>query len=296
MTRTAIATGLTMWAGATLALSQLRWFARPGLAARLRPFSRTAPQDACAQTFRAALEPLARAVGARLSRLFGVDDDLALRLERLHSPLDVSAFRIRQIGWSTLVFGVGAVLAMAARVPGPLTVLLVVGGPLLAFLVLEQRVATASERWQQRMFHELPLVTEQLAALLTAGYSLGGAMNRLAQRGSGVCAAELARVCARVRQGLTEREALLECAARSRVDALDRLVAVLALERQAADLGRLLEGEAHALRSDVHRRAVEVMERRAQQVWIPVTVATLVPGVVFLAIPFIDALRVFSGA
>jgi hypothetical protein len=38
------------------------------------------------------------------------------------------------------------------------------------------------------------------------------------------------------------------------------------------------------------------MERRSQQVWIPVTVATLVPGVIFLSIPFIEALRQFGGS
>jgi hypothetical protein len=46
----------------------------------------------------------------------------------------------------------------------------------------------------------------------------------------------------------------------------------------------------------VQREAIELMDRRAQQVWIPVTVAALVPGVVFLAVPFVDALRVFAGA
>jgi hypothetical protein len=30
-------------------------------------------------------------------------------------------------------------------------------------------------------------------------------------------------------------------------------------------------------------------------VWIPVTVATLLPGVLFMAVPFIEALKVFSG-
>jgi hypothetical protein len=36
------------------------------------------------------------------------------------------------------------------------------------------------------------------------------------------------------------------------------------------------------------------MERRSQSVWIPVTVATLVPGVILLAIPFAQALRLFT--
>ena len=77
---------------------------------------------------------------------------------------------------------------------------------------------------------------------------------------------------------------------------LDRLVAVLALNREAGDLGRLIAEEARAIRRDVQRELIETIERRGQQVWIPVTVATLVPGVLFLAVPFIEALRLFSGA
>ena len=99
----------------------------------------------------------------------------------------------------------------------------------------------------------------------------------------------------RIRQGLTEVDALREWAALAEVDALDRLVAVLALNREAGDLGRLIAEEARAIRRDVHRELIETIERRAQQVWIPVTVATLVPGVLFLAVPFIEALRLFSG-
>ena len=98
-----------------------------------------------------------------------------------------------------------------------------------------------------------------------------------------------------MRQGLSEVEALREWAAVARVEALDRLVPMLGLNSEAADLGRLVSEEARSIRREVHRRLVETMERRGQQVWIPVTVATLVPGVIFLAIPFIEALRLFAG-
>ena len=49
-----------------------------------------------------------------------------------------------------------------------------------------------------------------------------------------------------------------------------------------------------SIRREVQRELIEQIERRAQQVWIPVTVATLVPGAVLLAVPFIEALRLFS--
>jgi hypothetical protein len=51
-----------------------------------------------------------------------------------------------------------------------------------------------------------------------------------------------------------------------------------------------------AIRRDVHRELIKTIERRGQQVWIPVTVAALVPGVIFLAVPFIDALRLFANS
>jgi Flp pilus assembly protein TadB len=146
------------------------------------------------------------------------------------------------------------------------------------------------------VFLELPVVTEQLAMLITAGFSLGAALNRVGERGNGVCAADLRRVCGRVRQGLSEIDALREWAHRAQVRSLDRIVPVLALNEDTGDLGRLLSEEARAIRAEVHRGLVETMERRGQQVWIPVTVATLVPGVIFLAVPFTEALKVFSGS
>jgi hypothetical protein len=73
-----------------------------------------------------------------------------------------------------------------------------------------------------------------------------------------------------------------------------RLVRVLALDRAATDLGRIIAEEARTTRREAQRRLVETLDRRAQQVWVPVTVATLVPGVLFLAVPFFEAMRLFT--
>jgi hypothetical protein len=98
----------------------------------------------------------------------------------------------------------------------------------------------------------------------------------------------------RIRQGLSESDALQEWADLAAVDELRRLVGVLALNRQGGDLGRLVAEEARSMRREAHRRDIELIERRAQKVWVPVTVATLVPGVMFMAVPFITALRDFA--
>ena len=300
--RLAVVSGLGLWAGTTLVLSQLRWFARPGLAERLRPYTpggtvqRGHGHVLSVESVRDVVAPLCRGLGERMSRALGVTEELAVRLERLHSPLDVTAFRMRQVGWSTAGFLALALVTLALRPPPLAGVVLVLAGPLLVFLVLEQRLASASEAWKRRVFLELPVVAEQLAMLLSAGYSLTGALNRLAQRGTGNTARDLARVCGRIRQGLSEIEALREWAAVADVEVLHRLVPVLALNREASDLGRLVSEEARSIRRDAHRALIETIERRGQQVWIPVTVAALVPGVLFLAAPFMHALRLFSGS
>jgi tight adherence protein C len=299
--RLVLPSALALWAGATLLLSELRWFHRRPLVERLRPYlygdARVGSRGVLSvASFRDVVGPPARQFGARLSTLLGVSEELGLRLERIHSPFDVTAFRVRELGWCVVGFGAGSVLALILPLPPALSLLFILGGPLFAFLVAEQHLANQSAQWQRRLFLELPVVSEQLGMLLSSGYSLGGALHRLAARGGGVCRADLARVCGRIGQGLGEVEALREWAAVAGVDALDRLVSVLALNRQAGDLGRLVSEEARSIRQEAHRQTTATIERRAQQVWIPVTVATLVPGVVFLAIPFIEAMRLFAGS
>jgi pilus assembly protein TadC len=153
-----------------------------------------------------------------------------------------------------------------------------------------------SQRWQRDVAYEMPVVSEQVAMLLNSGYSVGAALARVASRGKGCVASDLATVVNRMRQGLSESEALREWGELARVEAVDRMVSVLTLHSEAADLGRLVSGEARQARRDLHRRTVETIERRGQQVWIPVTVATLVPGAILLAVPFLSALRLFSNA
>jgi tight adherence protein C len=299
VTRTLAGSALLLWAGAALLLSQLRWFSRRPLTARLRPYEPGGlvadPHGASDRsTLRELVSPLVHHAAASLTGMIGVREDVDARLERIHAPLDATAFRMRQMGWAAAGFGIGSLLVVATRPPLAIAALFALGGPILAFLVVEQQLASASDRRKRRIFLELPVLAEQLGMLLGAGYSVGGALNRVASRGHGACAEDLARVVGRMRQGLSELDALREWAAVADVDALHRLVAVLALNREAGDLSRLVGAEARSIRRDVQRELIEQIERRAQQVWIPVTVAALVPGAVLLAVPFIEALRLFS--
>ncbi|MGH9056973.1 MAG: type II secretion system F family protein [Acidimicrobiales bacterium] len=301
MTRLAVGAGLLVWVGATLLLSSWARVSRPSLLDRLRPFSPGGTGTArrggvlSVESLSDAAGPLARAIGDRAAALSGVGEPLAARLRRVHSTLGPSQFRARQLAISGVALLAGCAVA-AAGVPAPLAVLAVAGAPVLAFLMVEQRLARASERWQRDLEGELPVLGEQLAMLLNAGFSLRSALARIAARGRGCAARDLSGVVNRVRQGLAEPAALREWADIAKVDGVERLVGVLAVHAEASDLGRLVSAEARQARRDLQRRTTEAIERRAQQVWVPVTVATLVPGVILLAVPFLAALRLFSNA
>ncbi|MEZ5320649.1 MAG: type II secretion system F family protein [Microthrixaceae bacterium] len=292
---------LTMWVGTTLLLAELRWFRLAPLTERLRPYTpsgmhRGSPTGVwSAASIRDVLGPLATTLGSRLAHLVGVNEDLALRLERTGSGIDASAFRLRQGAWALVALGATAVLGLLTDLPFGVAVAMTVSAPLLVFLLFEQHVTAESQRWQQIVTLELPVVIEQLGMLLSSGYSLGAAIGRIGQRGRGLCARELRVVSRRIRQGVGEVQALREWAERSDITAVDRLVSVLALNWEAGDLGALISAEARAVRREVQRTQVEIIERRAQQVWIPVTVATLLPGVIFMAVPFIDAMGKLTG-
>ena len=298
MTRIVALSIVGLWGGTTLLLSELRWFRRLPLVDRLAPFTAGAAlrrgRLGGQRSFHDVLGPVAATVGERISKGFGVAEELSLRLERIHSTEDATTFRTRQVGRTALALVIGVGIAVIAGATGPLALGLVLGPSLLTFLVIEQRLAAASERHQAHLMLELPVVAEQLGMLLSSGYSLTGALSRLADRSNGACAADLRRLVTRTRQGVAVDDALREWARTADLPAVSQLVSVLTLHQDASDLGRLISTEARGIRRTRQRELIERIERRNQQVWVPVTVATLVPGVIFLAIPFSSALSGFA--
>lgn len=290
--------GVVLIAGLALVLTELRWFRRPSLARRLSPYAKTAEIASSASgwaSMRVALLPTVDNVGNKLSSLLGLNGDLASRLRRAHDPRTVSAVRMRQLGLAVAGLVFAGLLVAAIQPPAMVGFFFLVGLPVLAFLVIEQQVSSAADRRAQRVFSELPVMAEQMAMLLGAGYSLGSAVARLADRGDGAVSQDLKRVRDRNRQGIPVEDALVEWSENGGPE-LKRLVTVIRTGSTSGDLSRLVSEEAKSLRKEAQRRLSETIEKRAQQVWIPVTVATLVPGVIFLCIPFLQALSLFSGA
>lgn len=295
--------GIVGWVGLALVLSTVPWFSRPQLVARLQPYSVTfmgrspgSRMDPNAWSVAAMLEavrPAAAVWGERIARVIGPRTPLTARLRQAHVQVDVTEFRVRQLGWVVVGTGLGLVAAVAITAPGVVAIAMGLASGAAAFLAVEQQLVHRIERRHGLVRRELPVIAEQLGMLLASGYSLVGAAERLARRGGGATARDLSIVVARVGQGADIHHALREWSERVDVDGVRRLVAILALDRHAADLGQLVADEARSLRRDLHRDLVAQIDRRAQQVWIPVTVATLLPGAVLIGIPFSAALSGF---
>ncbi len=287
---------IVLWAGAALVVSTIRPLHRASLAQRLLPY--LGPGTTGAGRSLDQLHVVLLVVGDRLSRLLRVGVPLPDRLVLAQRQLDAPAFRFRQLSHAVLgLAGAGILLAVApVDLPPAVAGAFVLGTPLAVAAAHEHDLSRAARSRTRQVVQELPTVAEQLAMLLGAGRSVPSAIAHLGERGRGACAADLRRVTRHLQQGIGEAAALREWADLRRAPAVSHLVAVLALAGEATDLDHLIEQEAEAIRADAHRDLLASLERRGQQVWIPVTVATLLPGSMLLLVPFLDALRLFAGA
>ncbi|MFM7062109.1 MAG: type II secretion system F family protein [Actinomycetes bacterium] len=280
--------------GLALLLDSLPWCRALPLHRRLAPY-RADHLAATGAGRRSATLQLIETLTARGAALTGTSRSLARRLERAGSSRTPAETRSRRLSAMVVASLFAAATAVVWQPGWRAAAALVVGAGAGTVVADEARLASDARRRAERIRGELPVVAEQLGMLLSAGFSLPAALQRLAQRGSGTVADGLGQVVRRLRQGESERDALDAWARSTGVEGTERLVRVLTIHRQAGDLGQLISDEARAVRAEQHRALLESIARRGQLVWIPVTVATLVPGLVVLAVPFASAMAQITG-
>ena len=226
----------------------------------------------------------------RIAGLANADAELAARLRRAGSSRSPSVFRARQVGGAAAgLVAAGGVLS-AAGIGLPLVFAGALAAAAAVYGATEHSLESQIAVRRTQITEELPIVAEQVGMLLASGMSLSGALDAASRRGQGICAEGLARVGARVAGGTTVEVALAEWADDAGSAEIRRFVGVLTLHEDTTDIAALVSDEARSSRMEAHRRLIAHIERRNEQVWIPVTVAALVPGSVLLAIPFSDAL------
>lgn len=299
--RAALALTLASAGAATALFATLPVLGTRARSRRLAAYVPGRPPDPATGHWRRSGRPgLPQAIGLETGRLIaravGSVEPLGLRLERVHDGQDPAVFRFRQgtAGLVAAVVGLATAVAVGpARWP---TGLLVVGPVAVALALPEVTLRHRARRWSDAVRRELPVAGEQLVALLYAGRSPTSALAAVAARGRSPLRRDLGRVVDHLRRGGSLEAGLARWAEVSDLGAVRGLARVLALHHRTPDLAALIEREVDAIRDELHRDLLAQLDRRSQQVWIPVTVAALVPGAIFLLVPFFDALRLFGAA
>lgn len=232
--------------------------------------------------------------GRIAERVTGVVEPLGTRLDRVHHSDDPGSFRFRQGAAAVTAAVLGVAIGLMVAGPTPVITLLVVALPAAVLLVTESQLTRQCRRWSTSCRLQLPVVGEQLVALLRSGRSPAAALDQVADKRGTPLQRDVARVVDHLGRGGDLDVALRRWADVSDVAAVDRLTGVLVLHHRTPDLAALVSREVAASRDELHRDLLAQIDRRGQQVWIPVTVAALVPGAIFLLVPFFDALRLFG--
>ncbi len=299
----AIVLGATFGLGACLLLARAPRIGAPSLSRRIGPYVRDVidPRGVIVDTGVPAWDTgaLARRLADGIGRLLGASEVIERRLRQAGWPIDVTAFRARQLAWSVAGLAVGAVLAVALVLWGrgsAASVLLPVIGGVLAFSACDLRLSRAASARLARIGEEVPTVLEFLALCLSAGEGILDSLRRVSSVGAGELTGEIRVVVVDVGTGSSLTESLSAMSRRLELPSLRRSVdqLVAAIDR-GAPLAEVLHAQASDAREDAKRALIESAGRKEIAMLVPLVFLILPLSVLFAVFPGILMLRLGVG-
>lgn len=293
-------------AGVLLVVSRLLAFRRSDLSVRVLPYLRDLPTPARmaaassdTSVARSVFGPLLRAAADRLESVLGGATSVRRRLERAGLDKTVHEFRVDQVLWGLVGFGLAAAYGVveSLREPGG-TVSLVIFC-LLAFiggvLLCDNRLSAKVRDRERLILLEFPVVAELLALAVAAGESPVAALDRVVRRSNGALSVELARVLAEVRTGTPVGRAFDGLAARTGLPLVARFAegVAVAVER-GTPLADVLHAQAADVREAGRRELIETGARKEVLMMVPVVFLVLPVTVVFAFWPGVVGLRLVT--
>ena len=289
--------------GLVLVIARVLTLRRPLLAVRVLPYVRDLPQaerpilpQAPVGTFGALFGPVLASAAESLERVLGGNASIRRRLERANLATTVHEFRVEQVLWGLVGFGVAAALStlVALRTPDRTVPLLVLCGIafVLGVLLRENRLTAQVNERERRMLEEFPTLAELLALAVGAGEGPVSALDRVVTRSRGELSTELGRVLGDIRTGAPVSAALDALARRTGLPTVARFAEGMAV---AIERGTPLSGVLHAQAADVReagRRAlIESGARKEIAMMVPVVFLVLPVTVVFAFWPGVVGLH-----
>ena len=299
--------GGTFGLGLAVVLARVMALRGPQLSLRVLPYVRDLPQadrpvvavSTAVGPFRALLGPVLSSVADSLDEVLGGNASIRRRLERANLAMTVHDFRVEQVLWGLVAFGVTAAVSLlvALRSPGrtlPLLVLCVVAFVLGVVLPENRLTAQVAER-ERRILAEFPTIAELLALAVGAGEGPVAALDRVVARSHGELSSDLGAVLADIRTGTPVTAALDRLAGRSGLPVVARFAEGMAV---AIERGTPLAGVLHAQAADVReagRRAlIEAGARKEIEMMVPVVFLVLPVTVVFAFWPGVVGLNLVT--
>ena len=213
--------------------------------------------------------------------------------------MTVHDFRVEQVLWGLVAFGVTAAMSLvvALRAPDrtiPLLVLCAVAF-VLGVLLRENRLTAQVKARERRILAEFPTIAELLALAVGAGEGPVAALDRVVTRSKGELVADLAAVLADIRTGTPVGAALDMLAHRSGLPVVSRFAEgmAVAIER-GTPLAAVLHAQAGDVREAGRRALIESGARKEIAMMIPVVFLVLPVTVVFAFWPGVVGLHLVT--
>lgn len=285
--------GLTASLGLALVATRAVAIRRPRLEDRVLPYVRdlvparrtTAPAGA-RSTAAVLLGPALRRAADGVERVVGGAPSVRRRLLRCGSSLTLHEFRVQQVQWGLVGFGVAAaygVLRTWTRPGNPLPLLVAcLGAFVCGVLLRDHRLSAQVRRREAAMLAEFPTVAELLALSVAAGEGPVGALDRVVRRSGGELSRELGELLARIRTGEPVADAFDRLAATTGLTVVARFAhgVAVAIER-GTPLADVLHAQAADVREAGRRELIEQASRKEIAMMIPVVFLVLPTTVLF---------------
>ncbi|MDX6277449.1 MAG: tight adherence protein, partial [Nocardioidaceae bacterium] len=244
--------------------------------------------------------PSAHRVAAVMGEVLGGSASVSRRLVRLGSTSTLEEFRLRQVVWGCVGFGVGAAISAllwTSRGTSAPILLVVCGcGLVVGVLWCDNHLSGKVRERESRLQAEFPVVADLLALAVAAGESPVAGLERITRVCHGELSQEMNRVLADIRTGTPMALAFDGLAARTGVTSIARFAEGLAI---AVERGTPLVDVLHAQAADVReagrRELIEVGGRKEIAMMIPVVFLILPVTVVFAFFPGYIGLHLTSG-
>jgi tight adherence protein C len=283
--------GAALAGGLLLSGSRVVALRRPRLETRVLPYLRDLPQPTSRPTpsssaVRGVFGPPLQAAADGVERVLGGAASVTRRLQRAGLAITVSEFRVQQVVWGLVAFGLAAAYSLlkALTHPGGLLApaLLCLTAFVVGVLARDHQLSAQVKQRERRILAEFPTVAELLALSVAAGEGPVAALDRVVRRSGGELSTDLAAVLAEVRTGEPVASAFDRMASATGLPLVARFAqgVAVAVER-GTPLADVLHAQAADVREAGRRELIEVAARREVAMMIPVVFLVLPVTVLF---------------